>query len=635
MAEFERIFQEVEHVGGVLFAQDPLPLIEKICEETGLLFVDTVFPANDSSISKHEASPLRAGENALTVAWDRAHPLARLPVFGGDCPLAEQEVCPTGVIYIGDLVSVISCMGRNLEILQGMISLPESISACGAYSVRFFVQGRPMWVVVDNFFPCNEMSIPLTVFCSKSLWPNILEKAYAKLCGHYDALRVVDEDETPYPPFPFPEPGNLAPLSPYTDPLTLPQVLRDFLGMPAFEMPIEHGVPGDMFRVILEALRQGGAGLVHWRETTEKEDEDGVVLPFEEGYGFMVRNYLLRKAHELVYVVPMYKTAGKVFEGKWWSNSFIWEDLAEDKRALGIQADRPELGTWMETDEISENSDKLVVCGQCNPGLPYTFVSEGMTTGNLLEENEMHYFLDVPTGITAQLHVDLSCKDLRLGINARLGLFRVLDPDLTGWLGKLETAKSSKKIESLSWNEAQKGLETGRYVVVPFASQSFQPFSISFFSDHPVRVSAYPPSELVRVEEMFSTLDKDSSGNLSARELSRVFQICGQLVDGEDVATLIKRNDLNCDGEINREEFLRLLSARYVPPSARKWILERSFQALDVDGNGYLDAVEFVDFLLSAQPSLSQSEVDQILRRVDRNGDGKVVCEEFVKYMME
>ena len=70
--------------------------------------------------------------------------------------------------------------------------------------------------------------------------------------------------------------------------------------------------------------------------------------------------------------------------------------------------------------------------------------------------------------------------------------------------------------------------------------------------------------QLVRVEEMFSTLDKDSSGNLSARELSRVFQICGQLVDGEDVATLIKRNDLNCDGEINREEFLRLLSARYV-----------------------------------------------------------------------
>ena len=34
-------------------------------------------------------------------------------------------------------------------------------------------------------------------------------------------------------------------------------------------------------------------------------------------------------------------------------------------------------------------------------------------------------------------------------------------------------------------------------------------------------------------------------------------------------------------------------------------------------------------------PLLCWLQVDQILRRVDRNGDGKVVCEEFVKYMME
>ena len=126
---------------------------------------------------------------------------------------------------------------------------------------------------------------------------------------------------------------------------------------PPWRSPIAPNGPFWVFLCLPQPPR--GAGLVHWRETTEKEDEDGVVLPFEEGYGFMVRNYLLRKAHELVYVVPMYKTAGKgflpscslfsvvtccwlgswtglhlvhaVFEGKWWSNSFIWEDLAEDK----------------------------------------------------------------------------------------------------------------------------------------------------------------------------------------------------------------------------------------------------------------------------------------------------------------
>ena len=67
---------------------------------------------------------------------------------------------------------------------------PEEYNPYGVYGVRVYHQGKPMWVMVDDFIPCDDRGLPL--FCracdGREGWAMLLEKSYAKLHGSYAAL---------------------------------------------------------------------------------------------------------------------------------------------------------------------------------------------------------------------------------------------------------------------------------------------------------------------------------------------------------------------------------------------------------------------------------------------------------------
>ncbi|GLJ45014.1 hypothetical protein SUGI_0947480 [Cryptomeria japonica] len=60
----------------------------------------------------------------------------------------------------------------------------------GVYTVRFCIQGEWVPVVVDDWIPCESRGKPAFATSRKvnELWVSILEKAYAKLHGSYEAL---------------------------------------------------------------------------------------------------------------------------------------------------------------------------------------------------------------------------------------------------------------------------------------------------------------------------------------------------------------------------------------------------------------------------------------------------------------
>ena len=59
----------------------------------------------------------------------------------------------------------------------------------GVYGVLFFKNGGWDWVIVDDIIAVKSDNSPLYASCgSQELWPMILEKAYAKLHGNWDAL---------------------------------------------------------------------------------------------------------------------------------------------------------------------------------------------------------------------------------------------------------------------------------------------------------------------------------------------------------------------------------------------------------------------------------------------------------------
>lgn len=70
-----------------------------------------------------------------------------------------------------------------------------------------------------------------------------------------------------------------------------------------------------------------------------------------------------------------------------------------------------------------------------------------------------------------------------------------------------------------------------------------------------------PPEETLR--EAFKTLDKDGSGNISADELKNVLRSLGdQQISDAEVDEMIREIDLDGDGEVDYEEFVKMMMAK-------------------------------------------------------------------------
>ncbi|OSX80716.1 hypothetical protein BU14_0033s0060 [Porphyra umbilicalis] len=60
--------------------------------------------------------------------------------------------------------------------------------------------------------------------------------------------------------------------------------------------------------------------------------------------------------------------------------------------------------------------------------------------------------------------------------------------------------------------------------------------------------------------EAFKVFDKDGSGKIDATELRNIMMSLGENLSDEEVNQMIKEADLNGDGEIDFDEFMRMLS---------------------------------------------------------------------------
>jgi Ca2+-binding EF-hand superfamily protein len=107
------------------------------------------------------------------------------------------------------------------------------------------------------------------------------------------------------------------------------------------------------------------------------------------------------------------------------------------------------------------------------------------------------------------------------------------------------------------------------------------------------------------LERMFQKADADSDGFVTqaeARDLQR---------------TMLARADEDGDGEISEAEFMAAKrSADEAAAAGKAERRQRRFAALDVDGNGRIDAAE------------QEQAAARRFARMDKNGDGKLTLDE-------
>ena len=81
-------------------------------------------------------------------------------------------------------------LANRPEILKKLF-VTQEYNEKGVYCLQFYQQGEWKYVIVDDIVPCSKSTgAPAFAMSTNSveIWPYIIEKAYAKLYGSYDAL---------------------------------------------------------------------------------------------------------------------------------------------------------------------------------------------------------------------------------------------------------------------------------------------------------------------------------------------------------------------------------------------------------------------------------------------------------------
>eukprot|EP00468_Gymnochlora_sp_CCMP2014_P008225 CAMPEP_0167762388 /NCGR_PEP_ID=MMETSP0110_2-20121227/12739_1 /TAXON_ID=629695 /ORGANISM="Gymnochlora sp., Strain CCMP2014" /LENGTH=157 /DNA_ID=CAMNT_0007649255 /DNA_START=21 /DNA_END=494 /DNA_ORIENTATION=- len=140
--------------------------------------------------------------------------------------------------------------------------------------------------------------------------------------------------------------------------------------------------------------------------------------------------------------------------------------------------------------------------------------------------------------------------------------------------------------------------------------------------------------EVEEMREVFDLFDKDSDGTITISELGVVLKSLKKNFNEKQLKEIIKKVDKNGDGQIDFEEFLKMMSNR-VGTRNRDYELKEAFNVFDQDGDGYITASELSTVMKTLGEQIDKETIDLMIEGVDRDGDGEIDFNEFKMMMAE
>ncbi|XP_052796115.1 uncharacterized protein LOC128228692 [Mya arenaria] len=134
------------------------------------------------------------------------------------------------------------------------------------------------------------------------------------------------------------------------------------------------------------------------------------------------------------------------------------------------------------------------------------------------------------------------------------------------------------------------------------------------------------------IREAFDLFDADGSGTIDAKELKVAMRALGFEPKREEIKKMISEIDKEGTGTIDFNDFLSIMTTKMSEKDAREEIL-KAFRLFDDDETGKISAKNLRRVAKELGENLTDEELQEMIDEADRDGDGEINQEEFLRIM--
>ncbi|KAF7706639.1 calpain-1 catalytic subunit [Silurus meridionalis] len=338
------------HKAVKLLGQD-YEMLKAQCLQSRTLFEDSYFPACASSLGFKELGP--HSSKTAGVRWMRPPELCSRPQFIMD-GATRTDICQGA---LGDcwLLAAIASLTLNDNLLHRVVPHGQNFSDgyAGIFHFQFWQFGEWVDVVIDDRLPVKDGKL-LFVHSAEGgeFWSALVEKAYAKLNGCYEALSGGSTSEG----------------------------FEDFTGG-VTEMYELNKAPSDLFNIIRRAIERGSLLGCSIDISNTRDMEAVTFKKLVKGHA-----YSLTAVDEVVYrgtptkLVRIRNPWGEVeWTGAWSDNAREWDSV--DSATRSRLQNRSEDGEfWMSFQEFLREFSRLEICNLTADALEVNQVKKWSTS---------------------------------------------------------------------------------------------------------------------------------------------------------------------------------------------------------------------------------------------------------------